>query len=135
MALLAALLATSSPVVAEEAETLLDEEIRVRHFVEMQYPLAAWLKAQTGLAVVRAKLDAEGTVIQAEALSGPRLVLKDVLANVKKWRFAPSKKGQAIVIYDFRMEDSCQSPCRSQFLWRAPNVAVIRRGVALVQAH
>lgn len=50
----------------------------------MTYPLAARRGNVQGVVVVRATLDSDGRVVSASAISGPKLLIADVLANVKK---------------------------------------------------
>lgn len=49
--------------------TILDEEIKPLHFVELEYPLSARLAHDQGMVAVRVKLDAKGSVQSAAAIS------------------------------------------------------------------
>jgi outer membrane biosynthesis protein TonB len=119
-----------------ESPVVLDEDVRVVSFAEMEYPIVAKLKSEQGIVVVRVTFDSRGIVRDARALSGPRYLIDSAVGNARKWVFHPSKESEAIVLYDFRIEETCQNPCRSQFLFRRPNVAIIRKGHLLVNpAH
>lgn len=104
-----------------------DEDIRVGDFEEMRYPLAARLNHVQGAVVVRAKLDKEGNVAEAEAISGAKLLIPDCVANAKKWSFSTSKgQKMAVIVYRFTIEGLCHGTVSSQFIYYPPNIAIVR---------
>ena len=108
----------------QSVATIDDEEIIVRSLTEMEYPLAARLTPSTeGVVVVRVELDNEGAVTEAKAISGPKKLIADTLANARKWRFRPGPHKAAIIVYEFRMEGFCSQG--SHVIFREPNVASI----------
>jgi hypothetical protein len=53
------------------------------------------------LVVVEATLDAAGTVVDAQALSGAKPLIAEVVQNLKRWRFSRDGDRTAIVVYKF----------------------------------
>jgi len=102
-----------------------DQEIRVVDFKELIYsPLARNAQIQ-GVVVIRVKLDDQGKVTEAVAISGPEIFYLDCLSNVKNWRFKPNPKKTAVVIYDFKiLEGRCNSDS-SLFVLQGSNIATI----------
>lgn len=118
--------AASGYVVAQQSprsETVRNEDIYVASLAEMPYPAGARLARKEGIVVVRVKFDGEGKVTAAEAISGPKELIIDSLANAKKWRFHPNSAKTAVVIYQFRIDGLCASG--SHFIFREPNIASI----------
>ena len=117
----------------QESGPLFDEASLIERPEEMEYPLAARLKQVQGVVVIVVEVDQAGKAVRTSALSGPRLLVPGALANAKTWTFHRTSIGRAVIVYDFRIEGSCKLPCRSQFLFRAPNVAVIRTGQPMIE--
>ena len=118
---------------AFEREVVFNEDFTVLRFEECEYPLAARLSGVQGMVVLEVSYGEKGRVESVEAISGPKLLIPAALANARTWTFRPSPKGKAIILYDFRIEETCVLPCRSQFLFRPPNVATVRIGHALIE--
>lgn len=64
------------------------------------YPLAARRRAIEGTSLIRAEVSTEGTCLRAEIRksSGSELLDQAALEAVKKWRFAPAKRGAVAVV-------------------------------------
>jgi hypothetical protein len=105
------------------------------YFEEMAYPLKAWLTHAEGAVVILLKLDDDGRVLTSTALSGARALVPDCISNSKRWRFPPGSRRSAILIYLFRIEGVCHLPCRSQFLFRPPNLATITIGEPTIESQ
>lgn len=104
-----------------------DEDIGVINFMDIGYPLAARLNHVQGAVVVRVKLGNDGYVVDAEAVSGAKLLIPDCLANAKKWRFSTSKGKTAIIVYWFNIDGGlCLSSLSNQFVFYPPNVVTVR---------
>jgi hypothetical protein len=102
----------------------------------MDYPLAARFTHTQGVVVVRARLDGDGKPVSAEALYGTKALVTECVSNAKKWHFrATGTSGSAIIVYEFRIEGLCHSPCPSQFLFKPPNLAVITIGDPVVETE
>jgi len=86
----------------------------------------------SGVVVVRVKVDSDGTVVSAAAISGPKLLIDDTLSNARKWHFQPKKSRDVVIVYDFKLEGICKGTCSSSFTFSPPNVATITAGVRLV---
>jgi Gram-negative bacterial TonB protein C-terminal len=110
---------------AQKSEKQRDEQPSVVDFEDMKYPLAARLKHTEGVVVLRVRLNKDGEVLGAEALSGPRDLVPDCLANAKTWRFLPNSGESAIIVYWFRIEGLCHGFVSSQFAVFASNFARI----------
>ena len=92
-------------------------------FKELRYPS---LGTAQGVVVVRVKLDNQGKVVNAEALSGAPLLVQPSVVNAKTWRFKPNSQKAAIVVYNFRVKGVCFSAnWSSQMILYPPNFAVI----------
>jgi len=88
---------------AEQNATVSDSEMTVSNFEEIGYPPLARQTRTQGIVVVRVRLDKDGKVADAVALSGSELLTEASIVNAKKWRFQPNAKLTAIVVYNFRM--------------------------------
>ncbi len=115
-----------------QEKVILDEEIKPIYFESISYPLTARLKHEQGSVVVLGRLDADGKVISADAISGPRDLIQDAVSNAKKWRFKPNSDRMVVIIYEFRIDGLCHSPCPSHFAFKPPNVATITIGEAVL---
>lgn len=89
--------------VAAQSEPVHDADINVVHFESLRYPSVARQTRIEGLVVIRAKLDKEGKVVDAEAISGHAILIEEALKNIKKWSFQPNKQGAVVIVYDFRI--------------------------------
>lgn len=87
-----------------------DNEVVVTEFHDLEYPaLARQMRAQ-GAVVVQVKLDDQGGVTDATALSGSPFLVAPVEINIKKWRFRPNAKKSAVIVYNFIfIEGRCES--------------------------
>lgn len=124
---------TVPSVVHADERTVENGEISVVDFEELTYPREARLSHIEGAVVIRVKLDAQGTVIRASAVSGAKLLIPPAVSNARKWRFRPSKSGDAVLIYDFRIEGLCHGYTSSQFIFRPPNFSTVTSCDAVVQ--
>jgi TonB family protein len=111
---------------------VLDDEIKPVHFEPLNYPLSARLTHTQGIVVVRVTLDAKGSVISSDAVSGAKRLIPDAVANAKSWKFEPNQNAAAIIVYDFRIEGLCQLPCPSHSTFRPPNEEKITMGEPVV---
>jgi len=106
--------------------------MKVRYFEEINYPLVARLKHIQGVVVVKVKLDDNGVVVSAAAVSGAKDLIQDSLLNAKKWLFQPNTDKTAIIVYHFKIEGLCKLPCASQFKFSPPNSATITMGEPII---
>lgn len=114
-----------SCVRAQQDGPIPDKEIRVLEFEEMNYPHLAVQTHSRGLVVVRVKLDKDGNVSEATAISGSDLLIPDSLANVRKWRFQPNAQRTAVVVYHFAIPLAGCKSVNTFFTLAAPNLATI----------
>jgi TonB family protein len=111
---------------APQETTISDKDIKVLDFEALKYPALALQTNYQGVVVVRVKLEDDGKVAAAVAISGHETLVPDCLANAKKWRFQPNSRHVAVIIYNFRL--SYASKCKSAssfFTLEAPNFATI----------
>jgi TonB family protein len=93
---------------AQQESAVNDEGLSVSSFEEMHYPALARAAHRESMVVVEVKLDDNGKVVSARAISGSKMLIPDTLANVYKWRFHPNSNKTAVVIYDFHLvEGKC----------------------------
>jgi len=112
----------SHNLAAQQNEPVYDSDVKVESFEEMPYPPIAREARIQGTVVVSAKLDGDGRVTSATAISGAKLLIPDSLSNAKKWRFRPNTSKVAIIIYEFRLaEGQCNHETSHLFVFREPN--------------
>lgn len=112
--------------VGAQNEPISDKDINVLHFEELRYPRLALETRIRGLVVIRAKLDKEGRVADAQAISGHPILVSGSLENIKKWRFQPNKQGAVVIIYNFRvLEASCAETNQQFFTLELQNLVTI----------
>jgi TonB family protein len=104
-------------------EIVLNEDIYVASLSELAYPPAARMSRTEGVVVVKVVFDGDGNVTKTDAVSGPKALIQDAVANAAKWRFHPNRRNAAVVVYDFQMSGFC--PEGSHFVFQSPNVARI----------
>src|SRR6266446_4467001 len=108
-----------SSLMAQNSATF-DENIKALYFEVLDYPLAARLTHVQGIVAVRVTFNDKGSVVSTTALSGPKILIPDCVGNSRKWRFAPNSDRTAVILYQFKIEGLCKSPCPSQFAFRPP---------------
>lgn len=117
----------------QKARPIFDEDVKVIHSQKLIYPPLARRARVQGVVVIRADLDKGGSVVSSVAVSGNKILIPDCLSNSLKWRFRPNTDQRVIILYDFRItRQGCESPCRSTFTFRAPNIAVVTLGSRFV---
>lgn len=102
------LLAFATAAVAQVAdEYAKDDEVKVKTFEELAYPRIAFTGRIEGAVVVRLRLNASGSVTDAEALSGSTVFVPQVLANAKRWTFVTDVKKPVVLVYLFDIDGTC----------------------------
>jgi TonB family protein len=100
--LCAAFMGAVLPLIAQAQDNVvLDETVKPVYFEALTYPVRARLSHIQGTVVVRATLKSDGSVASARALSGPKLLIDDAVANAGKWRFQPNQDKLVIILYTF----------------------------------
>jgi TonB family protein len=102
-----------------------DEDISVTSFAEMGYPTIARVARIQGMVVVHLDLDTQGRVRTARVVSGPKLLVGDVLVNARKWAFKPNATKAAVLVYDFRVDGLCETESAGFFRLQPPNRVLI----------
>jgi TonB family protein len=110
---------------AQQETTISDEDIRVLDFESLKYPVLAHQTNYQGVVVVRVKLDTDGRVAEATAISGHKLLIPDCLANARKWRFQPNASHAAVIVYNFRLRYGRCKSAGKFFTLEKPNFATI----------
>lgn len=126
------LLATALSLVGQD-QPILNEDVGIVAFSVLTYPVLPRTTHVEGAVVVRAKVDSEGKVASAIAISGPKLLIPDCVSNAKKWLFKPEKSRDVVIVYIFKFEGLCYSSCPSSFHFSPPNVVTITVGEPVVQ--
>lgn len=124
--------ALSMPMNDLSDTAVLNEEIEVIHSERMVYPLSARVHAVQGAVIVKVALQGDGSVRTALAVSGPKLLLDESVANARKWMFGRTRHQTAFIIYLFQIKGVCELPCPSNFEFYPPNVVVVAMGRPLV---
>jgi TonB family protein len=129
LAVLAVLLSSNGLSIAgSAAEPPLDDRIvRLRSFVDLEYPRLARSVAMQGVVVVKATLDDEGNVIDVAGISGALPLLEAVLPNARQWKFEPNARKSAVIVYAFQVDQNgvCHDNARSLFRLQHFNYATI----------
>jgi TonB family protein len=120
-------------VQAQQDTTIRDEDIKVLDFESLKYPVLALQTNYQGAVVVRVKLDSDGKVAEATAISGHKLLIPDCLANARKWRFQPNASHAAVIVYNFRLRYGKCKPAGKFFTLETPNFATITGCGIMVQ--
>jgi hypothetical protein len=111
---------------------VLDDTMKPLYFETLAYPLTARITHTQGVVVIRAKLDDDGKVVSATAISGAKDLISDSLSNSKQWLFQPNANKSVILVYQFKIEGLCKLPCPSHFTFSPPNLATITIGNPIV---
>jgi hypothetical protein len=110
----------------QQQETQPEDQAQLISFQDLTYPGVARVTRVQGIVVIKAKLNETGDVVAASALLGPKVLVSDCLANIKKWKFKPNSGKSAIIVYEFRLDDgACHDASRSLFRLIFPNFATI----------
>src|SRR5271156_1216915 len=125
--LLVSLLVISSwsSVSAQEEPTVSDKDIKILHFEELNYPTFARAAHIEGVVVVRVPLDDRGDVVKALAISGKEPLIRDCIANAKKWKFQPNSHKMAVIVYSFTLPTGSCGSVTSLFMVQGVNLATI----------
>jgi len=114
------------PAFGQHVTVVYNKDMKPTHIEDLSYPSIAYMAGIQGVVVVRATLDADGKVAEAEVLSGPEALTLLSVENTKKWHFEPNPEHSAIVVYNFRIEGVCQTEgVHSQMIVYPPNFAVV----------
>lgn len=100
-------------------------DVNVITFEEMAYPHLAYYTHLQGAVAVRIKLDEQGKVTDAVAISGLPLLAGPSVENVKRWIFKPNATKTGLVIYDFRILDGRCNRDSSLFILQGKNIATV----------
>ncbi len=111
---------------AQQGVMLNDKDIHVVHYEKLEYPPAAASDKIEGVVVVKLRLDDDGRVLDAAALSGAPMLSLLAVPNARKWQFSPNPQKAAIIVYNFRIGAGCRrkSPY-SQMTFNPPNFVTI----------
>lgn len=120
-------IAQLSYVRAQQDTTVNDKDMIVSDFEDIGYPPLARQTRTQGVVVVRVRLDKDGKVEDAKALSGSELLISASITNAKKWHFQPNSQRAAVIVYNFRMPFAdCKSQSIKSFsILQAPNFVTI----------
>jgi TonB family protein len=114
-------------VPAQQDKPISDTDMKVIDFEDLGYPPLARAVRVQGVVVVRVRLDNDGKVVEATAISGSDLLVPESLANAKKWRFKPNARRAAVIVYNFRLVGICKSSAVSFSTLQEPNFVTITR--------
>jgi TonB family protein len=94
-------------------------------FVDLAYPREALDARTIGFVVVRATTDAEGRVTGAESLTGPDVLARATVDNVRQWTLS-TRGGSEVLVFRFDIDYArCNDDSRSLFRLVHPDLAVI----------
>jgi TonB family protein len=120
------LITSLSTARAQRDTTISDKDINVTDFADLAYPPIAATASVQGVVVVRVRLDDQGKVVDALAVSGSPLLISASVRNARRWRFEPNSQKAAIIVYNFRVEGMCPNDgASSHMVLYPPNLATI----------
>jgi TonB family protein len=120
------LVAAFSCARAQQDTTISDKDVNVTDFADLAYPPIAATASVQGVVVVRVRLDDQGKVVDALAVSGSPLLISASVRNARRWRFEPNSQKAAIIVYNFRVEGMCPNDgASSHMVLYPPNLAAI----------
>jgi len=120
-----ATIGTLSWVRAQQDSPLSDKDIKVVSFEELKYPALARSARIQGAVIVRVRVDDQGRVMEAIAVSGPEVLIPSALTNVKKWVFEPNARKIALIVYSFTIVDGRCNSDSSLFILQGRNLATV----------
>jgi hypothetical protein len=77
----------------------------VKHIESPQYPLMARLAQISGDVVVKVSITPEGTVAEADGISGPSLLRDYAAQNLKKWVFDRGQERVLEIQFKFKLQN------------------------------
>jgi TonB family protein len=120
------LITSLSTARAQRDTTISDKDVNVTDFADLAYPPIAATASVQGVVVVRVRLDDQGKVVDALAVSGSPLLISASVRNARRWRFEPNSQKAAIIVYNFRVEGMCPDDgASSHMVLYPPNLAAI----------
>ncbi len=99
-----------------------------------EYPRLAWIAQATGDVVVKCTLDKNGSVVKAEASSGPGLLKQQAPENAALWKFQRTrstkadKASTATLTYQYRIDGKLQERQTASFAVDLPSIIHITAG-------
>lgn len=117
--------ASFNPSLAQGTVTIKDKDINVVHFQELRYPQLARTAHIQGVVVIKVRINDQGIVMDASAISGADALVQDCLKNAKNWRFQPNDQHAAVIVYRFRLPPSDCGSVSSFFMLQGANFATI----------
>ena|ERR1700732_4307361 len=116
----------SSSAKPQQDQIITDKgDVNVVRFEEMEYPHLAYYTHLQGPVAVRVKLDEQGKVSEAVAISGLPLLASPSVENVKKWLFKPNASKTALIIYNYKILEGRCNRDSSLFILQGANVATV----------
>jgi TonB-like protein len=119
------IIAPSIQLKAQQDRVVTDDDMKVVTFEDMNYPALGRTARVQGVVVVEVKLDDQGRVVEAMAISGKQVFIPDCTANARKWRFRPNAQKAAVIVYNFRLSDGISNSGCDRFMLEPPNFATI----------
>jgi TonB family protein len=108
---------------AQEDKIVNDDDIKITHFEEFNYPTFAHAARIEGVVVVRVILNDRGDVVKAMAISGKEPLIRACIPSVMKWKFQPNARKMAVIVFNFTMPiGACDS---SLFMLQGANFVTI----------
>lgn len=124
--LVCALAVAATGAVAQRSEVTYDEETKLVSFVDLVYPPVGLMGRVQGVVVVQVALNGDGSVVQASAVSGSKILIPYCLDNARQWKFVANRERRAVIVYDFEIDSgACHERQRSVFLLKHQNFASI----------
>jgi hypothetical protein len=110
---------------SRQETAMTNAETKVLSFEGMRYPVLAYHARIQGLVPIQVKLDDQGRVIDATAISGPSLLAAPSVENVKKWLFGPNGSKSTVIVYRYKiLKGTCDDESQL-FVLQESNVATV----------
>jgi hypothetical protein len=110
-----------------------DKALKLVDYEDLTYPPVGRTAHVEGVVVIRAKLNDQGKVTDAVAISGNEVLIPASIENAKRWRFQPNSERAAIIVYNFRLTSGVSKSGCSHFMLDPPNFATVTSCVPTIQ--
>ncbi|NWG14299.1 MAG: energy transducer TonB [Acidobacteria bacterium] len=98
----------------------------------LRYPRVARAARIEGVVQARCSVRSDGSVADVTIHSGHPLLVPEVKANLRRWRFQSSSRderptAEAVVTYDFKLRGRCDeyNRCDEEFWFEGPNRVIV----------
>jgi TonB family protein len=107
------------------------------HLVSLKYPPVAIHAGVSGEVRLRCVLASNGDLESATVVSGPEILARAAVKNIKQWRFYPSPPASRVfeMTYRFEIDGVTEGIVDSSFAFDQPHTVVIKAPRPVMSPH